>query len=93
MLEEWCTIKNKPNAHYILLQKKLFAYCGRVLNAGCIRQDNGFSRLSKSWNITKPRDIASQLNALASLGAVTKHVNNNCPKRIHRLGYVLLGMR
>ncbi|EOM3745181.1 hypothetical protein ACMS87_004569 [Escherichia coli O35:H4] len=93
MLEEWFTIKNKPSAHYMLLSKNCSHIVARVLNAGFIRHENGFSRLSKSWNVTKPRDIASQLNTLASLGAVTKHVNNNCPKRIHRLGYVLLGMR
>ncbi|HCD5608195.1 TPA: hypothetical protein NBZ64_005269, partial [Escherichia coli] len=72
MLEEWFKIKNKPSAHYMLFNKNCSHIVARVLNAGFIRQDNGFSRLSKSWNITKPRDIASQLNTLVSLGAVTK---------------------
>ncbi len=93
MLDEWFKIKNKTNAHYMLLSKNCSHIVSRVLNAGSIQHNNGFSRLSKAWNITKPRDIASQLNTLVSLGAVTKHVNNNCPKRIERIGYVLLGMR
>lgn len=93
MLNEWLKIKTKPNAHYKLLSKNCSHIVARVLAAGFYKNNNGFTRLTKSWNITKPRDIASQLNQLTSQRVVSKYVNSSCPKRIDRLKYVLLGMR
>lgn len=93
MLQEWNKIEKKQDAHYILLSKNCSHVVSRVLAAGYSSRNSIFKSLTKSWHITTPRDIAGKLNHLGAQNQVIKSSAVSCPKRKHRIGSVLLGMR
>lgn len=93
MLSEWQSIESKTNAHYLLLSKNCSHIVSRVLAAGYKKNNEKLNILTKGWYVTKPRDIANLLNYFRAKGQVIKAKSNTYPKRIHSIGYVLLGMR